>query len=206
MRQIDWTCEAFSEKLASSAPSPGGGGAAALCGSLACALGRMVSALSESKKSCAEHKEEIAEISARLEELRLRLLELVDEDEAGFSPLSAAWGMDKSDPRRESAIEAALVTACEAPIQMMEALFEGAKLLNRLSPICSPIMISDAGAGAAICAGAIRAAALNVYVNAGLMKDREKAKELVRQAEERLFAANLADETFRFVQNRLKKD
>ena len=206
MKQTDLTCAAFSAALASLAPSPGGGGAAALCGSLACALGRMVSALSENKKSCAEHREEIAAIANRLEALRLDLLALVDEDEAGFLPLSAAWGMDKSDPNREEAIEAALNAACEAPEKMMEALCEGAELLSDLAPICSPIMISDAGAGAAVCAGALRAAALNVYVNAGLMKQRDRAGELVRRTDALLESALLADETFRFVQQKLKKD
>ncbi len=206
MKQTDLTCTAFSAALASSAPSPGGGGAAALCGSLACALGRMVSALSENKKSCEKHKEEIAAISNRLETLRLELLGLVDEDEAGFLPLSAAWGMDKANPNREGAIEAALNAACAAPLKMMEALCEEAGLLGDLAPVCSPIMISDAGAGAALCAGALRAAALNVYVNAGLMKQRDRAEELVRRADGLLESALLADETFRFVQIKLKKD
>ncbi|MGI6193530.1 MAG: cyclodeaminase/cyclohydrolase family protein [Christensenellales bacterium] len=206
MKQIDWTCERFCENLASDAPSPGGGGAAALCGSFSLALGRMVSALSVNKKSCAEHRGEIEDISNRLEELRLRLLVLVDEDERGFLPLAEAWGMDKSNPERESRVESALVTACEAPLAMLKALSQGEKLLRSLARICAPVMISDAGAGAALCAGALRAAALNVYVNAGMMKNREKAKELVRQAEELMTAANLADETFLYVRNRLKKD
>lgn len=206
MRQIDWSCEQFCEKLASDAPSPGGGGAAALCGSFACALGRMVGALSENKKACADHRGEIVEISQRLDGLRLRLLELVDEDEKGFLPLTRAWGMDKNNPNRDAAVEAALNTACEAPLAMMEALCEAAKLLQRLSNICAPIVLSDAGAGAALCAGALRAAALNVFVNAGLMKDRERAKALVSRAEELLSFADGADKTFDQVKSRLQKD
>ena len=41
----------FLEALASSAPTPGGGGAAALCGALAIALGNMVGNLTLGKKT-----------------------------------------------------------------------------------------------------------------------------------------------------------
>ncbi|MBQ7523623.1 MAG: cyclodeaminase/cyclohydrolase family protein, partial [Oscillospiraceae bacterium] len=36
------TCREFTEALASSAPTPGGGGAAALCGAVGASLGCMV--------------------------------------------------------------------------------------------------------------------------------------------------------------------
>jgi len=205
MKQTDMTCAAFSEALASKAPSPGGGGAAALCGAFACALGRMVSALSSGKKACEANREEIEKISARLEELRIRLIALVDEDEAGFLPLSAAWAMEKNDPEREGAVARALLLACDAPMNMMKALAECAELLGRLAPVCSPIMISDAGAGAALCAGAMRAAALNVFVNAGLMKDKQAAETLTKQADALLLSATGADGTFGFVRTKLEK-
>ena len=203
MKQTDMTCAQFSAALASPSPSPGGGGAAALCGSFAAGLGRMVAALSQNKKACAEHKEEIEGISKRLEELRVELIELVSADEEGFAPVTAAWAMDKADPLREQAVEYALYGACAAPINMMEALCEVLDLLARLTPVCSPLLISDAGSGATLCAGALRAAALNIYVNAGMMKQRERAQELLEKTDALLESATLGDDTFRFVRQKL---
>ena len=47
----DLSCRAFSEQLFSKAPVPGGGGAAALIGSLAAALGAMAANLTIGKKN-----------------------------------------------------------------------------------------------------------------------------------------------------------
>ena len=51
---MDYTtrsCREFVDALASDAPAPGGGGAAALIGALGTALGNMVGALSVGKKN-----------------------------------------------------------------------------------------------------------------------------------------------------------
>ena len=54
MIMTDMTVRAFSEKLASNAPAPGGGSAAALSGALGAALISMVCRLTQGKEKYAE--------------------------------------------------------------------------------------------------------------------------------------------------------
>ena len=49
-------CRKFVEVLASDAPAPGGGGAAALVGAIGTALGNMVGSLTVGKKKYADRK------------------------------------------------------------------------------------------------------------------------------------------------------
>jgi formiminotetrahydrofolate cyclodeaminase len=92
---------------------------------------------------------------------------------------------------KEKVMEAALVTASEAPLAMMEKILEAMKLLDRLSVIGSRIAISDVGVGVKLCLSAMSGASLNVYINTNMMKDtaraaqmNEKADELVKMVDE----------------------
>ena len=90
------SCEDFLSRLASKAPAPGGGGAAALVGAAGVALGNMVGNLTTGKKKYAAVEEEILVLNARAEALRKRLEALVQADADAFTPLAAAYGDRKS--------------------------------------------------------------------------------------------------------------
>ena len=62
----------FVEKLASAAPTPGGGGASAYCGALACALASMVGNLTVGKKTYAQVEPEVYMRLEKLADLRGR--------------------------------------------------------------------------------------------------------------------------------------
>ena len=59
------TCREFVSVLASDAPAPGGGGAAALVGAIGTALGNMVGSLTVGKKKYAAVEEEIIALKAK---------------------------------------------------------------------------------------------------------------------------------------------
>ena len=101
----------FLETLASKAPAPGGGGAAALCGAVGIALGNMVGNLTIGKKKYADVQEDIKALNEKAEELRAEFLALIDADAAAFRPLSRAYGIPKDDPARAEVMEAALLAA-----------------------------------------------------------------------------------------------
>ena len=60
------SCREFVEVLASNAPVPGGGGAAALVGAIGTALGNMVGSLTVGKKKYADVEAEIIALKANL--------------------------------------------------------------------------------------------------------------------------------------------
>ena len=176
----------FLEALASSAPTPGGGGAAALCGALGIALGNMVGNLTLGKKKYADVQEDIAELNAKAEALRAGFVALVDADAEAFAPLSRAYSIPKDDPARDEIMEPALLRAAEAPLEIMRKCAEAIDLISGYAAKGSALAISDAGCAAALCGAAMEAAALNVKINTKSMKNRAVADNINAEMNELL--------------------
>lgn len=200
------SCADFTRVLASRAPVPGGGGAAALVGALGAALCSMVGNLTVEHKKCAAVETEIRAVLERAEAVRARLLELIDRDAKVFEPLSRAYAIPKEDPTREKILENATVLACQAPLEMMHAICETIKLLEEMLEKGRAMLISDVGCGALCCGAALESASMNVFVNTKLMQNRREAAKLDAQADTLLSeylprARRVADE----VDRRLRK-
>ena len=176
----------FIDALASSAPTPGGGGASAYVGALASACASMVGELTLGKKRYADVEPEVKESLVRLKELRERLLELVDADAEAFEPLSAAYRMPKDTPEQKAAKheaeQAALVPAIEVPIEIMQNVSEVVGIIEFMSENGSRMALSDAGVAAAFARAASDGASLNIYINAKSMDDQEAAERYREQA------------------------
>ena len=180
------SCRAFVDVLASDAPAPGGGGAAALVGAVGTALGNMVASLTVGKKKYADVQEEILALKAKCDFLQKELLDQVEADEVGFLPLAKAYGIPKDHPDRDVILEEATMAACVVPMKIMELCCEAIRCMESLAEKGSRLALSDAGCGAAICKAALQAASLNIFVNTKLLRNREKAAELNRRANEML--------------------
>ena len=194
----------FLAELASSAPTPGGGGAAALCGALGIALGNMVGSLTLGKKKYADVQEDISELNAKAEALRAGFVALVDADAEAFAPLSRAYSIPKDDPARDEIMEPALLKAAEAPLEIMRKCAEALELISGYAAKGSALAISDAGCAAALCGAAMEAAALNVKINTKSMKNRAVADSINAEMNELLqkyFA--LSQEIYNDVSGRL---
>lgn len=172
------TCREFVDALASSAPAPGGGGAAALAGALGTALGNMVGSLTVGKKKYADVEEEIIQLKAKCDALQAALLDMVAEDARCFEPLAAAYGIPKDDPNRAAVMEDALMTACSSPMRIMELCCQAIDAIAVFAEKGSRIAVSDAGCGAALCKAALQSASLNVFINTKTMADRDAAEAL----------------------------
>ncbi len=176
------SCEEFVEVLASNAPVPGGGGAAALVGAIGMALGNMVGSLTVGKKKYADVEAEIVELKGKSDALQRRFLELVARDAVCFEPLSKAYGIPKDNPDRDRILEDATLVACSVPMEIMEACCEAIDIIRVFAEKGSRLAVSDAGCGAACCKAALMSASLNVFINTKSMKNREKAEELNAKA------------------------
>ena len=191
------SCRRFVEVLASDAPAPGGGGAAALVGAIGTALGNMVGSLTVGKKKYADVQEEILDLKAKCDALQTELLNQVEEDDKGFVPLAKAYGIPKDDPNRDKILEEATVIACKVPMHIMELCCEAIDCIAVFAAKGSRLAVSDAGCGAVCCKAALQAASLNVFINTKSLKNREVAEELNRKANLMLNKyCQLADEIF----------
>lgn len=168
----DKTLDEFTKELASSSPTPSGGGAAALCGALAVSLASMVSNLTTGKKKYAEHEETYKFLIAQTEVLRQSLLQQIENDATAFQPLAQAYSIPKDDPCRDATLEKCLNDAAQPPMQILMQCCEVVNILEQLKTIGSKLVLSDVACGAAMARAAIESAAVNVKVNTRLMKNR----------------------------------
>lgn len=172
------TIQKFTDELCSNAPVPGGGGASALMGAVSAALCSMVGELTTGKKKYAEYQIDIERILGDAKSLNNEMLDLMQKDADAFEPLSKAYGIPKDEPGREETLEAALVVAAQAPFDIVIKCREVAALVDELVVKGSRLAISDVGVAAAACRAAATGAAMNVYINTKLMKNREYADKL----------------------------
>ena len=173
----------FTEKLSSKDAVPGGGGASALVGALGAALASMVGNLTVGKPRYAAVEEDVKALMARAKTAEKKLLALVEEDAKAFEPLSRAYGIPKTDPSRDEVMENALSVASAPPMEMMRVCAEVVDVLAELIDKGSVLAVSDVGVGAALAAAAMKGASLNVFINTGLMKNRENAEKLNSEAD-----------------------
>jgi Methenyl tetrahydrofolate cyclohydrolase len=179
--KMDYTlssCREFVEVLASNAPAPGGGGAAALVGAVGTALGNMVGSLTVGKKKYAAVEEEIIALKAKCDALQTALLDQVPADAVAFEPLAKAYGIPKDDPNRDKVLEEATIVACGVPMRIMELCCEAIEYIKVFAEKGSRLAVSDAGCGAVCCKAALQAASLNVFINTKSLKNRETAEEM----------------------------
>ena len=191
------SCRKFVEVLASNAPAPGGGGAAALVGAIGTALGNMVGSLTVGKKKYAAVEAEIVALQKKCDALQTELLDQVEADDIGFVPLAKAYGIPKDDPNRDAILEEATVTACAVPMHVMELCCQAIDAIAVFAEKGSRLAVSDAGCGAACCKAALQAASLNVFINTKSLKNRQTAQALNDKANAMLDKyCPLADEIF----------
>ena len=180
---INRSCREFSDLLASKAPVPGGGGAAALIASLASALCAMAARLTLGKDKFLPYEKDHQRIIAAADTLRERFLLLIGEDAAAFEPLSKIYSMDKSLPDYPEKLTAATLNAAKAPFDMMRCCCDLVVLLEELLEKCSALLLSDVGCAAASVRCALECAAMNVFVNTRLLPDNSTARDMAAQAE-----------------------
>ena len=175
-------CREFVSVLASDAPAPGGGGAAALVGAIGTALGNSVGSLTVGKKKYADVQDEIIALKAKCDALQTELLNQVEMDEINFLPLAKAYGIPKDDPNRDKIMEEATIIACSTPMKIMELCCEAIEYIAVFAAKGSRLAGSDAGCGAVCCKAALQAASLNVFINTKTLKNREVAEQMNAKA------------------------
>jgi formiminotetrahydrofolate cyclodeaminase len=204
----DKSVQAFIDELASKAPTPGGGSAAAVMGAQAAALVSMVCNLTIGKPKYAEVESEMQALLEKSEALREAMTGMIRADVDVFDHLMATYGLPKDSDEekavRSEAIQSALKEATLVPLKCANACAE-AIALSRIAAEKGNIgVISDAGVAVMAAYGALKSAALNVYINAAGLKDREFANSKLAELEAILKGADVAaEEVYQIVKAKL---
>jgi len=173
------TLDGWIDELASGEPTPGGGSAAALAGTLAAALVAMVARLTIGRKAYAAVDKRAREILVAAEALRGELRRLVDEDAAVYAAVSRAYKIPKHDPQRTRAIDDALLAAARVPAEVAKRASRVLELAEELQKIGNKNARSDAEVADGLAVAAIAGAEENVRVNLAAMSDQTKGRELL---------------------------
>ena len=210
MKISEKTCVEFVEVLASKAAVPGGGGAAALVGSIGMALGSMVCNLTIGKKKYAEYEESVKGILEKAGDIEKRLLNMIDEDAENFLPLSKAYGLPQSTEEekkiKEEIMENALKTACQVPIDIVRVCYDAIKLHEDLVDKGSKLAISDVGVGVQCLRAAILSGQLNVIININSIKDQEYVEKVQIEVDKLVEeGVQICDEVYAKVEKALQK-
>ncbi|HQH40707.1 MAG TPA: glutamate formimidoyltransferase [Bacteroidales bacterium] len=184
----DLTVRGFLEETASESPAPGGGSVSALMAAAGASLGMMVANLSAHKPGWDERWEEFSQWAEKAKTIQQELIRLIDEDTRAFNALMEAYRLPKSteeeSSRRTSAIQEAVLHAMEVPLQVMKFALQALPVVKAMAETGNPNSVSDAAVGALALAAGIRGARLNVEINASSLKDKEKAAQFLREADE----------------------
>jgi methenyltetrahydrofolate cyclohydrolase len=210
MKLIEKNSIEFIDILASKAPVPGGGGAAALVGSVGMALGSMVCNLTIGKKKYAQYEDDVKEILFQAEKIQKDLLDMIDKDAEGFLPLSKAYGLpsstDEEKKIKEETMENALKLACEIPIKIVRTCYDSIKLHEALVDKGSKLAISDVGVGVQCLRAALLSGELNVIININSIKDEEYVRNVKTEVTELVNeGVKIADEVYSEVERMLGK-
>jgi formiminotetrahydrofolate cyclodeaminase len=170
------TIEQFLDELASGAPTPGGGSAAALAGALGAALVAMVARLTIGRKNYADVESEFQALLPRADALRAELFALMQHDAEAYGRVMAAYQLpketDAEKTARTAAIQHALQGAAETPLRVAVACAQVLALSEFACARGNKNAASDAGAGAVMAEAGLRTALLNVEINLGLIQDQ----------------------------------
>lgn len=196
--------EEFLSKLAAPDPTPGGGSAAALAGSLAAALGEMVASISKGKKKEPSVASQLESLVGRLSRSRRALCDLVREDAEAYQAVLNALKLpketDQEKSQRAEALEQANRRATEIPLRTAKMAAEVLLLLDELIHISTPNTWSDVATGAHLAYAALKGAQYNILINLPGLKDKEFAKGCKSEA---AVLSQKADASLRRLESRL---
>jgi methenyltetrahydrofolate cyclohydrolase len=198
----------FLDDLASERPTPGGGGAAAVSGAIGAALVSMVANLTIGKKNYEAVREDLEAVNAKAEVLRAALIRAIDEDVVAFNSVMGAYGLpratDEEKAKRAASIQAALKDATLAPLRAVKACFDVIRLSAAVAEKGNLNVISDAGVAVLSANAGLRSAALNVFINAKAIKDRDFGEKQIAEVNALLAqAAEMTESVYQTVRTKI---
>ncbi|NOZ92033.1 hypothetical protein GM182_05565 [bacterium 3DAC] len=161
----EMTVQEFIEKLASDAPTPGGGTAAAIMGAMGAGLFKMTIDITAKKVD----DDLLSSIGESMKGAYEEFLVLADKDAEAFDEYMKAKAMPKSTEEekavRKQALKAARIKSIEAPMQTLERSLEVLQAFDMIKDKISKYVLSDVIGGASALKSAAKIAYANVKIN-----------------------------------------
>jgi len=142
------------------------------------------------------------------EALRIELTGMIKADVDVFDKLMSCYGLPKETDQektdRSEQIQIVLKEATLVPLECAKACAQAIKLSRVAAEKGNIGVISDAGVAAMAGYSALKSAALNVYINAGSIKDKNFATEKLTELEQVIKGADVeTEEIYQVVKSKL---
>jgi methenyltetrahydrofolate cyclohydrolase len=180
------TIETFHESVRSSEPAPAGVSVAAVSASLALGLLEKVLRIVSRRRDFSGDPERLGQLSDAARAGSARLARYADDDVAAFNEYLACRHLPKdTEPQREErerALDAALKTAIEVPLNIARSAVAGLDLCAGAAGFVHAFVAADLGAAGELLAGAVRATLLSVDFNLGqLPRDSPFCRDVIAE-------------------------
>jgi formiminotetrahydrofolate cyclodeaminase len=179
------TLQEFLGALASEAPTPGGGTAAAVAGAMGAALAGMVATLTLSREKYAQAHDAVRPIGEAAAAARSELLALARRDAEAYDAVVAARRLPRESEEQKTsrarAVAAATRQAAEIPMETARLTVRLLESLPELVEKGNPNAASDAGAAALLLEAATEAALLNVSINLSGAEDPDFVSRMQKE-------------------------
>jgi formiminotetrahydrofolate cyclodeaminase len=173
------------DAFASNRPVPGGGSASALAGAVGASLLIMVAGLPKTRHGTDEERTALNAAASRLRPLRDELARLIDRDSDAYTSVLEAYRLPKSNDEekaaRQTAIDAAMRGATDAPLETMRACERVMREAETVAASGAPSAASDVAVAIELVKTAARGAATNVDTNLTAVKDLEYASRVSQE-------------------------
>jgi len=180
----------FLERLSANTPTPGGGSASALAGTLSASLILMGAGLSLKKGKMKE--KELRGIKKEVSGIQKRLFRAIEEDAKSYGAVLKAFHLPKDTEKerlvRSKAIRQAYRKATITPQLVCQQSIKLLDYSNTLILKGNPNALSDVGVAAFLADTAVKGGLLNIGINLGPVRDksfRKKMHSLAKRLEKR---------------------
>ncbi|MFE4544075.1 cyclodeaminase/cyclohydrolase family protein [Arthrobacter sp. NPDC056727] len=178
------TVDGWTQALAESVGSPGGGAGAGVMLAIAASLASMVAGYTEAD---GQQRAQLKEVHARVRLVREAALRLADEDATASQAFGAAFRLDPG-PEREDAIHRASVDAAKASAVLGERAIEAIADLEWLASNGNPALVADVVVALGALRAAVTGARTNVSFDLAALTSAGRAPEQIREEHPALWA------------------
>ena len=166
---MEWytAAERFTEALASSEPTPGGGAAAAMAGAMGCALAMMAVGTRLNRR-------------ATPEDGRPRLVHIQKDGEA-YAAYLTAKKLPKESAEREKAVQDALLFAARVPADAASAAMHCLREVDAIKSDVAEIILSDIYCAKHLLQACIKSSVESIRANLSFITNEDRVNEINKQ-------------------------
>ena len=169
----------FTDALASSNPTPGGGAAAAMAGAMGCALVMMSIHTTLKRKNTPDELRALLEKSLqKLAPVHEQLKNLIAQDSAAYEAYLTAAKLPKEDPARTQAVQEALWQAACVPAQTAQICLKALSKIKDVRTLIAPVIISDVNCAQHLLKSAVACCVENIRANAAYITNTAHQEQI----------------------------